>query len=170
MLANLHTASDARLVQRAEEFVRDPPRRAVATSDAADPYTDLLARADQLAALGRAAELAVTHLGLAEVCPRVDWRAVHIDHASSLALGLGDDRLSALVRAYEAERELSFGEYEDALEAAHAAIALGTLADEPRAVERATRVTIRLAGLPPTPAQDLDDALTGDRPNEPEDL
>ena len=55
-------------------------------------------------------ELAMTHLGLADVAPRPDWAAVHIEHAASLAMGLGDVRLSALVRAYEARREAGFGE------------------------------------------------------------
>jgi len=170
VLGKLYQSPDPTIALRAEEFVGDPPRRAIATSDAADPYAALVAEAERLAGLGRAADLLLTHLGAADVCPRVDWRAVHIEHASSLALGLGDARLSALVRAYEAERELSFGEYEDALEAAHTAIALGTEADEPRAVERATRVTVRLAGLPPIPPQDLHEPVIEDRTSEPEDL
>jgi len=170
VLPDLRSSDDPALAERAAAFVRAPPSLEIATSDAPDPYASLLTQAARLATLGRAAELAMTHLGLALVSPRVDWRAVHIDHAAGLALGLGDDRLSALVRAFEAERELSFGEYEDALEAAHAAIEQGTLADEPRAIERATRVKLRLAGLPTAAPQDLDGLFPEDRTTEPEDL
>lgn len=145
----------------AEAFIADPPRRVVPTSSAADAHADLSARAADLAARGLAAELAMTHLGLADVAPRPDWAAVHIEHAASLAMGLGDVRLSALVRAYEARREAGFGEWEDALEAANAAIELATAADEPSALAMALVVLSSASAAI---------AVTEDRASEPQDL
>lgn len=137
--------ADPELRARARAFVTAPPVRALPAYDDADAYRRLLAQADRLAALGRAAELALTHLSLSRASPRSDWRAVHVEHAAALAFGLGDPRLAALVRAFEAERELDFGELEDALEAARAAIAAGLAHDEPRAVALAEAVLARAA-------------------------
>lgn len=149
LLAGSHTALrpllprlSPALRERAQAFLADPPRRPlpIPPAGAADPYAALGATADTLAAHGRAAELAMTHLALSELAPRSDWRAVHIEHAASLAMGLGDPRIAALVRAFEAERDLLFGEHDDAREAADAALAAANDADEPRARERAERV------------------------------
>lgn len=146
----------------AEAFIAAPPRRSVATSSAAEPHADLTTRATDLAARGLAADLAMTHLGLADVAPRSDWAAVHIEHAASLAMGLDDARISALVRAYEARREAGFGEWEDALEAAHAAIALATAADEATALAMALDVSAAATAALA--------AVTEDRASEPQDL
>ena len=146
----------------AEGFLAAPPRRTVPTSTAANAHAALTARAADLAARGLAAELAMTHLGLADVAPRSDWAAVHIEHAASLAMGLDDARISALVRAYEARREAGFGGWEDALEAANAAIELATEADEAVALAMALDVLGR--------ASTALAAVTEDRASEPQDL
>lgn len=152
LLAGSHNALKPLLFQltpavraRAQAFLDDPPRRELPPVDSDDPYAVLEARAHELATRGLAAELAMTHLALSAYAPRSDWRALHVEHAASLAMGLGDPRLAALTRAYEAERDLDFGEIEEAREAADEALEAGHQWDEPRAVEMAERV---LASLP----------------------
>lgn len=135
---------------QAEAFIASPPRRPLPEHETPSAYERLRVEADRLATLGRAADLAVAHLALSRASPRSDWRAVHIEHAAALAFGLDDPRLAALVRAFEAERELDFGEREDALEAARAALAAGLANDEPRAVALAEAVLARAATDVPT--------------------
>jgi len=164
-------SADART--RAGDYLASPPRRPLPDHEDPAAYERLSNDADRLAALGRAAELALTHLSLSKASPRSDWRAVHVEHAAALAFGLDDPRLSALVRAFEAERDLDFGELEDALEAARAAVAAGLAADEPRAVSLGeavlAAVTAREHELDPTRAFAATD-LEPDRRSEPEDL
>jgi hypothetical protein len=152
MLAGAPRAVSALLPQlaepqlaRARAFVADPPRPLLPVSDAPDPYADLSARADALAARGRASELALSHLALSRVSPRVDWRVGHLEHAAALALSLGDPRLSALVRACEAECELDLGEHDDARHAASDALVQAEAADEPYAAALAREVLRALA-------------------------
>ena len=127
---------------RAEDWLAAPPTRPLPAADDPDAYDTLARHADELARKGRAADLVVTHLALADAAPRADWRVVHIEHAGSLALGLDDPDLNALVRAYEAQRDAELGEHDDAREAAITALA----SDEPRARAIARRV---LEALPP---------------------
>lgn len=172
-LLSTGAVSDARIHARAATFVATPPLRdlpAALADDAVTSYERLVGEADRLAALGRAAELAITHLALSRASPRSDWRAVHVAHAAALAFGLDDPRLTALVRAFEAERDLDFGELEDALEAARAAVAAGVASDEPRAIALGNSViaaaTARAHALAGAAAARID----SERESESEDL
>lgn len=104
---------------RAERFLAAPPPIAPLR---AESYEDLTALAARHAANGLASALACAHLGLAELAPRSDWRALHVEHASSLASGLDDPRLSALVCAFEARLDADFGDAEEAFIAANQAV------------------------------------------------
>jgi hypothetical protein len=107
---------------RAERFLADPPPIAPLHAASYEVLTELAARH---AANGLASALACAHLGLAELAPRSDWRALHVEHASSLASGLDDPRLSALVAAFEARLDADFGDAEEAFIAANHAVAEG---------------------------------------------
>ncbi|MFT7583339.1 MAG: hypothetical protein ACI9MR_005026, partial [Myxococcota bacterium] len=72
---------------------------------------DLKAR---LGELGHAGLLAHTHLLMAQVSPRVDFRVTHVEHAGSLFEALGDARSHTLAAAWEAQVEAELGELEGA--------------------------------------------------------
>ncbi len=96
-------------------------------------YQRILDLKDIAGGRGYAKTLAETHLLAAVVSPRVDLRAVHVDHAKHLAKALGQTRIEAYALAAEAHLELNFGENEGAEELGLDALDLATAVGNPAA-------------------------------------
>jgi hypothetical protein len=118
-------------------------------------YEDLASAAAGLGEQGRVHELLLHHLAMAGVAPRVDWRVLHVEHASTLALQLGDGGLRALVALFEALLATFLGEDEDAIEYAGQAKELAAGTREPRATAITHCAELLASGRTITPAIDM---------------